>query len=100
MHTHSKQRRLFVEVEHALYIHTNIPTYIHAYNSKQHAPLAEGGSRTGRILNLAGAPSTYPSKMQIMDNWRHMQPSILLTKAFTDVVFHDPARATLKVIGA
>lgn len=72
--------------------------YVIVDDKKQQAPRAEGGSREGRLLNLAGASSVYPEKIVVKDTWRHNQASIMLTKAFTDVIFKDPTRATAKIV--
>eukprot|EP00960_Hanusia_phi_P010458 306636-Hanusia_phi.AAC.1 len=39
-------------------------------DNKQHPPICEGGSKNGRILNLAGPADTYPAVMEIRDIWK------------------------------
>jgi 4-alpha-glucanotransferase len=66
--------------------------YVVVDDNKQHKPFAEAGSRDGRLLNLGGSPATYPSDMEVRDEWRFHQASIMCTSAFTSVIFNDPNR--------
>lgn len=66
--------------------------YVVVDDNRQHVPISEAGSRDGRILNLGGVPGTYPSEMEIRDEWRHTQASIMSTSCFTKVIFAEPSR--------
>jgi len=64
-------------------------------DNKQHPPICEGGSKNGRILNLAGPADTYPAVMEIRDIWKSQSSlsSIFLSSAFSDVIFNDKLRS-------
>lgn len=63
-------------------------------DNHQHLPLPEGGGKSGRALYLAGPVATFPAVMEVRDVWKSQTSlsSIMLSSAFTDVIFHDASR--------